>query len=36
MRVLMTSILCQSGLMTHVLDLIKYCQLNSVAEARHF
>jgi glycosyltransferase involved in cell wall biosynthesis len=36
MRVLMTSILCQSGLMTHVLDLIKYCQQNSVAVSAAF
>lgn len=36
MKVLMTSILCRSGLMTHVHDLIQFCRRNSVMAAAAF
>lgn len=36
MKVLLTSILCHSGLMTHVHDLIQYCQKSSIEVSAAF
>ena len=36
MKVLMTSILCHSGLMTHVQDLLKYCRDSSIQAGAAF